>query len=84
MFLGVLKKDIHYLLIKIEQLEHTSLILPTPCVASCHLSPSQARISQVRRNSGSCRRVSLFEDLKLRREEEKREQRTTGVVYIRL
>jgi hypothetical protein len=32
--------------------------------------------------SGSCRRVPLFEDLKLRREKEKREQRTTGVVYI--
>ena len=26
--------------------------------------------------------MPLFEDLKLRREEEKNEQRTTGVVYI--
>jgi hypothetical protein len=32
--------------------------------------------------SRSCRRVPLLEDLKLRREEEKREQMSTGVINI--
>jgi hypothetical protein len=32
--------------------------------------------------SGSCRRMPLFEDLKLGRKQEKRERKTIGIIYI--